>query len=75
MAAKLGQKKKGQKVKKPVQPVNDIEKDSNVVLTKTPEEVNVKREKAKAAEKKEDDDPPTATAVSSVVTTVALSSS
>ena len=40
MAAKLGQKKKGQKVKKPVQPVNDIEKDSNVVLTKTPEEVN-----------------------------------
>ena len=53
MAAKLGQKKKGQKVKKPVQPVNDIEKDSNVVLTKTPEEVNVKREKAKAAEKKE----------------------
>ena len=53
MAAKLGQKKKGQKVKKPVQPVNDIEKDSNVVLTKTPEEVNVKREKAKVAEKKE----------------------
>ena len=51
MAAKLGQKKKGQKVKKPVQPVNDIEKDSNVVLTKTPEEVNVKRDKAKGAEK------------------------
>lgn len=53
MAAKLGQKKKGQqKAKKPAQPVNDIEKDSNVVLTKTTEEVNVKRDKAKAAEKK-----------------------
>ena len=51
MAAKLGQKKKGQTPKK-VQPVNDVENDSNVVLTKTPVEVNTKREKAKNAEKK-----------------------
>lgn len=36
----------------PAKPVNDIEKDSNVVLTKTPEEVNVKRDKAKGTEKK-----------------------
>ena len=50
MAAKLGQKKKGQKPKA-VAPVKDIEKDSNIVLTKAPEEVNVKREKAKNSEK------------------------
>ena len=50
MAAKLGQKKKGQTPKKAVKPVNDVETDSNVVLTKTPE-VNVKREKAKGADK------------------------
>ena len=51
MAAKLGQKKKGQTPKKKVVPVNDVAKDDNIVQAKAPE-VNVKRDNAKNAEKK-----------------------
>ena len=52
MAAKKGQKKKGQaRSTKTVKPVDDVEKDTDVVLTKASEDVSSKREKAKNQDK------------------------